>query len=124
MQPLYEAMRANGVTCIIRGKRHDEADKTPVSSGFVSPDGIEIETPIFNWTKADVLDYLRDNNIPLPSFYEHAGHSLDCMDCTAWWGEGLSKFLAAKYPAEHGQYVQRIQLIKSAVSAEMSNCEV
>lgn len=85
---------------------------------------MELVFPIYHWSKEDVLRYLNDHDIDLPESYSHANHSLDCMDCTAWWGEGLSKFLEAKYPNEHAEYVRRIRLIKKAVLNQMTECEV
>lgn len=123
MLPMHEKMRALGVTCIIRGKRSEEKDKTPSRSGETY-EGIEMVYPLWDWTEREVLDYLAANGIALPESYQNASHSLDCMSCTAWWGEGLSHFLKAKYPDRYAEYVRRIHLIKSAVADEMANCEV
>lgn len=123
MLPMHEAMIANGVTCIIRGKRSEEADKSPTRTGTVI-DGIELCYPIWDWSEVDVFQYLKDNGIPLPEYYEFASHSLDCMDCSAWWGEGLSRFLEARHPEQHKEYVRRVTLIKQAISEQMADCEV
>lgn len=124
MLPMYQAMVADGVTCCIRGKRHDEADKTGVQSGHISPDGMELVFPIYSWSEADVLEFLKGRNIELPPYYRHAKHSLDCMDCTAWWGEGLSRYLKAEHPESFKTYQKRIALIKVAVAEEMASCEL
>ena len=123
MWPAYEAMLADGVDCIMRGKRADEADKTGVESGFIS-DGIELIFPLMQWTAADVVSYLRAADVRLPKFYEHAGHSLDCMDCTAWWGEGLSEYLRHEHPIQFVEYKRRVGLIKFAVAEQLLKCEV
>lgn len=86
MLPMHERMIAAGVTCVIRGKRSEEKDKTPSRSGETHS-GFELVYPLWDWTEDDVLGYLRDNCIELPESYAHASHSLDCMSCTAWWGE-------------------------------------
>lgn len=124
MQPMYERMVADGVTCVIRGKRSEEKDKTGVETGFICPAGIEYVFPIYDWTARDVVDYLSHHGIALPESYRHASHSLDCMSCSAWWGEGLSKFLEAKHPERHAEYVRRITLIKQAIAEQMADCEV
>lgn len=124
MLPTYQAMVADGVTCCIRGKRHDEDDRTGIQSGYLSPNGMELVFPIYHWTSDDVIAYLNANGIELPGSYRYAKHSLDCMDCTAWWGEGLSYYLAEKYPSEFVEYRRRILLIKRAVEDQMSKCEV
>jgi 3'-phosphoadenosine 5'-phosphosulfate sulfotransferase (PAPS reductase)/FAD synthetase len=123
MLPMHERMKELGVTCILRGKRSSEKDKSPSRSGETH-DGFELIYPLWNWSENDVLSYLLDNGIDIPESYDYAGHSLDCMSCTAWWGEGLSYFLKAKYPERYVEYVRRITLIKSAISDEMNNCEV
>ena len=123
MVPLHEVMMAEGYTLIIRGKRKDEKDKTETRTGSVV-DGVEFLYPVWDWTEEEVFQYLTDNEIPLPGYYEHAGHSLDCLSCTAWWGEGLGAYLEAKHPEQHTEYVRRIHLIKQAVSEQMADCEV
>lgn len=123
MLPMHERMKADGVTCIIRGKRAEEGDKTPSRSGEIH-DGIELVYPLLDWTEADVLDFLKTRGVSLPPSYAHASHSLDCLSCTAWWGEGLSRYLAAKHPEQHREYVRRIGLIKRAIAEQMADCEV
>jgi phosphoadenosine phosphosulfate reductase len=123
MAPMIEAIMDDAMTCLIRGKREDEADKSPTRTGDVV-DGIEVVYPIWDWTADDVLSFIEENGIALPESYQYANHSLDCMDCTAWWGDGLSKYLEAKHPPEFAEYLRRVTLIKRAVAAEMQNCEV
>lgn len=124
MMPLYRAMIEDGITCCVRGKRKEEKDKTGLETGFVTDEGIELVFPIFNWTKEEVFKFLELRNIELPEYYKHAEHSLDCMDCTAWWGEGLSKYLLAKHPEAYVEYTRRVHLIKRAVNKQMLDCEV
>lgn len=122
MAPLHSAMVAGGYTLLIRGKRREEKDKTETRTGSTIA-GVEFLYPVWDWTEAEVLQYLEDNEIPLPGYYEQTNHSLDCMSCTAWWGEGLPKYLEAKHPEQHTEYVRRIHLIKQAISEQMADCE-
>jgi phosphoadenosine phosphosulfate reductase len=124
MVPMYEAMKADGVTCVVRGKRREEADRTGLEDGHISEDGIELSFPILDWTAAEVFAYIAAHDIQLPAYYEHAKHSLDCMDCTAWWGEGLSEYLKHKHPEAFVEYRRRIHLIKQAIAEQMADCEV
>lgn len=124
MLPTYYAMLADGVTCCIRGKRRDEADKTGLESGHVSEDGMQLVFPIYDWSADDVTNYLVEQGVELPRSYRFANHSLDCMDCTAWWGEGLSNYLKAEHPAQFSEYQRRVFLIKQAVAEQMAMCEV
>jgi len=124
MQPMLEGMLNDGVTCIIRGKRREEKDRTGLESGFVSDDGIELCFPLMEWSKADVFAYIKEHNVAIPGYYKHAEHSLDCMDCSAWWGEGLSVYLKNEHPVAFVEYKRRVELIKQAVFEQMAECEV
>lgn len=124
MMPLYQAMVEDGVTCILRGKRREEQDKTGIENGFISEDGLELQFPLLEWTEAEVTKYLSDNAIPVPESYAYAKHSLDCMDCTAWWGEGLGAYLKEKHAAAFPEYERRLSLIKKAVVDQLMDCEV
>lgn len=123
MLPMHQAMIADGVTCVIRGKRSEEADKSPSRTGTVA-EGIETIYPLWDWSESDVLHYLAENEIDLPESYAHASHSLDCMSCTAWQGEGLSRFLQAKYPERYREYFRRVRSMKAVVAQELLKCEV
>lgn len=124
MLPLYQAMVEDGITLCFRGKRREEADKTGVESGHISAENVELQFPLLAWTARQVAEYLALHNIELPKSYQHAKHSLDCMDCTAWWGEGLSRYLLAEHPVEFARYWNKITLIKAAVASQMADCEV
>lgn len=124
MLPMYQAMVADGVTCCIRGKREEEDDKTGLQTGYVTEDGIELVFPLYDWTRDEVMAFLDKHGVDLPPTYEHAKHSLDCMDCTAWWGEGLSRYLESAHPAQFAEYKRRVILIKQAVAEQLAECEV
>jgi len=124
MLPTYAAMIKDGVTCVIRGKRHDEADKTGLMSGHVSEDGIELIFPIYEWTSEDVYSYLKSIDVELPKFYKHGNHSIDCQHCTAFWEDGHANYLRNEHPVLFFEYKRRIGLIKSAIADQMKLCEV
>lgn len=124
MLPTYYAMLGDGVTCCIRGKRSVEADRTGVESGHITEDGMQLVFPIYDWSAEDVTTYLNEQGVDLPKSYQYASHSLDCMDCTAWWGEGLPHYLKAEHPGQHDEYRRRVALIKQAVVEQMNECEV
>lgn len=119
MFPMHEAMVADAITCVVRGKRSDEADQSPSRDGDVI-DGIEFRYPLWDWSTDDVVRYLAENNIPQPSSYQYATHSIDCMDCTALLGDGMDRFLEAEHPEQYTEHARRIGLIKSAIAEEMS----
>lgn len=123
MIPMHQAMLDDGVTCIVRGRREDEADKSPARPGAII-DGIEFVFPLWDWSAEDVLAYLESVGEPIPAFYKHGKASFDCMDCTAWWGEGLSHYLRAEHPIQFKEYERRIGLIKQAIADQLGQCEV
>jgi phosphoadenosine phosphosulfate reductase len=123
MLPLHEAMKRDGATCILRGKRADEKDRTPSRSGETH-DGFELVYPLWDWSAADVAAFLTERDVDVPAGYLYATHSLDCMYCTAWWGEGQGRYLKALHPEAYREYARRIGSIKQAVVEQMAECEV
>lgn len=125
MLPMYERMAADGMTCIIRGKRHDEDDKTGLTSGYVDANGIELQFPIFDWTSAQVRTYLAEQGVELPMFYKHGGdHSVDCMHCTAYWEDGHGPYLKAEHPVLFEEWSRRMKLITGAVNEGLAKAGV
>jgi phosphoadenosine phosphosulfate reductase len=118
MVPLHEAMQASGVTLLIRGKRRDEADKTGVETGYMEG-GVEVLTPIIDWSEDDVFDFLERNHIEIPAFYITSPASLDCMSCTAWWEHKNGDYLEAHYPAHFAEHTRRLGLIRAAINEEL-----
>jgi 3'-phosphoadenosine 5'-phosphosulfate sulfotransferase (PAPS reductase)/FAD synthetase len=125
MLPMYEQMVFDGVTCIIRGKRHVEDDKTGLMSGHVDRNGIELQFPIYEWTGAQVRAYLKAQGVELPRFYAHGGnHSVDCMHCTAYWEDGHGPYLKAEHPVFFEEWSRRMKLITGAVSETLTKAGV
>jgi phosphoadenosine phosphosulfate reductase len=120
MLPMHEKMVDLGVTCIIRGKRSAEKDKTPTRTGSVTA-GIETVYPIWDWSEQDVFAYLHDQGIPIPESYKYASHSLDCMDCTAWSEEGLERYLEVKDPIAFQEHARKVRLIRAAITEELAH---
>ncbi len=118
MLPMFKAMKDDGITLVIRGKRRDEADRTGVESGD-SRDGIEVLFPIMDWSVEQVFEYLAVNRIPLPESYTRATSSLDCMSCTAWLEHRNGDYLQAVYPDRYSEHVRRLGLIREAVIEQM-----
>jgi 3'-phosphoadenosine 5'-phosphosulfate sulfotransferase (PAPS reductase)/FAD synthetase len=125
MAPMYEQMVGDGVTCIIRGKRHEEDDNTGLMSGHVDPNGIELQFPIYEWTGSQVREYLKEQDVELPRFYAHGGnHSLDCMHCTAYWEEGHGPYLKVEHPVHFEEWSRRMKLITGAVNEALTKAGV
>jgi phosphoadenosine phosphosulfate reductase len=125
MNPTHQRMLDDGITLIIRGQRNSDSLKSPLRSGAVV-DGFELLFPIEDWTSADVMDYLRAEQIPVPRFYTMLEHAPDCMTCSAYWEEGAAKYLKQHHPDAHAEVQRRLDTINAAVSEHIAafNIEV
>lgn len=120
MLPLHERMIADGVTLIIRGQKEADRLKGILESGDVE-NGIEYLFPLEDWPEAKVMAYLREQNAPIPRFYEVMDSASDCMTCSAWWENGAAKYLK-RYHFEHYQIVQgRLDAINRAVAGHIAD---
>lgn len=119
MMPLHERIRAEGVTLLIRGQRDSEYAKPPFRSGDIT-DGLEFLYPIQSWTDSDVMRYIREQGLPIASFYESgAKRAPECMGCTAWWDEGRSAYMKQHHPIEHRVLIVRLGLVRTAIAEQM-----
>lgn len=120
MLPMHQRMIEDGITLIIRGQKTADRLKGPLRSGDVDG-GIEYLFPVEGWTDGQVLAYLREQNAPLPRFYEVMGSSPDCMTCSAYWETGAAKYLK-RYHFEQFKVVQaRLDAINEAVAEHIQN---
>lgn len=117
---MHERMIEDGVTLIIRGQRNDDPLKPKVRSGMVDA-GIEYLFPIENWSQLQVMDYLREQNAPIPQFYEMLDEALDCMTCSAWWEKGAAKYLKRYHQPEYQEMQRRLDVINIAVSEHIAH---
>lgn len=115
MRPMHERMLADGITLIIRGQRNDDTLKPAARTGTVES-GIEYLFPIEDWSQSEVMTYLREQNAPIPRFYELLDEAPDCMTCTAWWEKGAAKYLKRYHYPEFQEVQRRLDIINTAVS--------
>jgi 3'-phosphoadenosine 5'-phosphosulfate sulfotransferase (PAPS reductase)/FAD synthetase len=114
MWPLYERVKADGNTLLIRGTKRADMRQLPAQSGD-APDGIELWYPLLDWSHADVFAYLRDNGIPLPRLYDVMVNAPECARCTAWWREGRAAYLAQHYPDLARDYQARLKAVAEEI---------
>lgn len=119
MLPMHERMIEDGITLIIRGQKDADRFKARVRSGEVH-DGIEYLFPIQDWTSKQVMDYLREQNAPIPRFYEVLNTAPDCMTCSAWWEEGAAKYLKRYHHAQYLENQTRLDIINKAVGEHIA----
>ena len=120
MRPLHERMLADGVTLIIRGQRNDDPLKPALRSGMVDG-GIEYLFPIEDWTARQVLAFLREQNAPVPRFYEVLDEAPDCLTCSAWWEKGAAKYLKRYHGDAYREVQARLELIRGAVGPHIQD---
>jgi phosphoadenosine phosphosulfate reductase len=118
--PMHERMKADGITCIIRGQKHSDMQRSPLKSGDVE-DGIEYLFPLEDFDDADVFAYLGLQQIELPSFYPELSASPDCMTCSAYWEEGRGKYLRKHHPGAYAIYQERLGIIKDATAQAIAH---
>lgn len=119
MRPMHERMIADGVTLIIRGQRNDDALKPGVRSGMVDA-GIEYMFPVEDWTARQVISYLKEQNAPIPRFYEVLDEAPDCMTCSAWWEKGAGVYLKRYHHDAYIEYQRRLDTINRCVGEHIA----
>lgn len=120
MLPLHQRIMDDGVTLIIRGQKNDDELKSPLRSGYTE-NGVELLFPIEDWTRRQVMDYLRANDAPIPRFYEMLDGAPDCMTCSAYWENGAAAYLK-RYHYPHFKIVQeRLNVINAAVAPHIGH---
>jgi 3'-phosphoadenosine 5'-phosphosulfate sulfotransferase (PAPS reductase)/FAD synthetase len=120
--PMHEAVKALGVTRVVRGQRNDERRTAPIRSGHVE-DGIEYLFPIEDWSEREVYEYLQSVDAPIPDYYQQERTSRDCMHCTAYLDES-SERIRNLPKIQRDIVLHRIRAIAAAVRAESRFDEV
>ncbi len=123
MIPLHERMVADGITALVRGQRDEEFVVAPQRSGDVVG-GFEFFYPLQDWSAADVMAYLAENDLPVAPFYERGmRRAPECMGCTAWWDEGRLSYLAQEHPAAARPILHRVNLVRREANRQLSMLE-
>lgn len=100
--PMNDAVRAHGITKVIRGQRTSEQYKSPIRSG-TTVEGVEYVFPLEDWTEAEVFAYLKKIGVAPPAYYSEVKSSLDCWLCTAFLDvkDAQIGYLATHHPEKH-----------------------
>lgn len=105
-QPAHKALIESGATLLIRGQKESDHHKPRFKSGDVV-DGLELLYPIENWSDSQVYEYLEENGIVLPHYYEDLHTSMDCWNCTAYLHENMKKIeYFRKYYPDKARYLE------------------
>ena len=119
MLPMHERMLEDGITLIVRGQKNADRQKGVLRSGDVDG-GIEMLFPIEDWSDRKVMDYLREQDAPIPRFYEMLNDAPDCLTCSAWWEKGEGAYRKRYHPIQFQEYQRRLDIIQSAVGEHIA----
>jgi phosphoadenosine phosphosulfate reductase len=120
MAPLYERVRADGNTLLIRGSKASDMPTLPAQDGSVDAEGIELYLPLQDWTDEQVLNYLRLCGVTPSRIYEYLDHGLSCATCPAWWSEHRGEYLKQFHPALFRKYDKRLQQIIDEIAGPLA----
>jgi 3'-phosphoadenosine 5'-phosphosulfate sulfotransferase (PAPS reductase)/FAD synthetase len=115
---LFDRIKADGNTMLISGVRRDDMRVMPSHDGD-DLDGIEAYYPVETWSTADVLAYLAQVGAPVPPFYPHLEHGVDCARCPAWWSEQRGAYLQRYHPELHREYQVRLRTIVGEIRGQL-----
>lgn len=120
-RPLMLALQEDGITDIYRGSKKCD-DRVGVADGFEDENGVTYHSPLWDWTDADVFDYLKRRGIEPAHHYKFVNESLDCVNCTAYLKGHASadrvRYTRDNYPERWPEFKRRLQLVNSVVSQE------
>ncbi|SEH89921.1 phosphoadenosine phosphosulfate reductase family protein [Paraburkholderia hospita] len=123
MFPMQERMMADGITLVIRGQKNSDKLRSPIKSGHVE-DGIEYLFPLEDWDDSDVFNYLTEEEVEHPRFYDHMSASPDCMTCSAYWEDGRGAYLKQFHPEAYQEYQSRLNAISDATQDAIAHFNV
>ncbi len=120
MKPIYQRIKADGCTLLIRGTKAIDMRQLPVASGE-APDGVELWYPLLDWSNADVFAYLKHVGAPVSRIYQHVTQSPDCARCSAWWSEHRAAYLRQYHPALFDDYRARMTAVMRELQGPLTN---
>ena len=120
MWPIYERIKADGNTLVIRGTKTCDMTKLPADSGS-NLDGVEVWLPIKDWSNDEVFSYLNSVGAPICRVYDHVTNSPECARCSAWWGEKRAAYLKRFHPTLFEDYRSRMQMVAAEIEAPLRN---
>ena len=123
-QPLMKAIKDKGITQLIRGQRNDEDHKATSRNGTVI-DEITFLHPIEEWSKQQVLDFIKEKRGSLPEHFFIDHSSLDCYDCTGYLDHSQDriKWTKNKHPDLYEKYANQMERLKTAIAPTLKLLE-
>jgi phosphoadenosine phosphosulfate reductase len=123
MSPIYDRIKADKNTLVIRGTKRSDMARLPVSSGDTDG-GLTFLYPLQDWTNAQVFAFLREQGAPVSRIYDHVENSPECARCSAWWGEKRASYLREHHPQLYQDYGHRLKAVADAIAVPLRNLRV
>lgn len=120
MWPIWNYIKAEGMTLCIRGTKKADNPHPPTHSGEIH-DGVEIWHPVDDWSHADVQAYLTSVGAPRNRLYDHMTNAPECARCSAWWGEKRAKYLRKFHPELFADYARDMSVIAREIKEPVTN---
>lgn len=119
MRPIYDRIRHDGNTLLIRGTKAIDMVRLPMRSGDTDNE-IELFYPLQDWSHAQVFAYLAAVDAPFNRLYSHHINAPECARCSAWWSEGKSVYLKRNHPHLWVDYQTRLRVVADAIEAPLA----
>ena len=114
MVPLWERIKADGVTLLLRGTRNGDFARLPTVNSETH-DGVQFMYPIQHWTADRVFNYLLGAGAPICRVYEAGDQAPECARCTAWQSVGMGAYLRKYHPALFTDYKSRMNMLLAEI---------
>ena len=92
--------------CTVLGKRQSDImlDRKSLDPVLVKENGHKVINPLYNWSDADIWEYINENNIELPGTYAIYGKSFNCALCIMYYVETKKQLVEA-----HPEIAERLK---------------
>ncbi len=117
-KPAHAVIKQLGATMVVTGQRSEDKNLSQVKSREVL-DGIEYFYPIEQWSRDEVLDFLKLEGVELPDNYKTMDTSLDCMHCTAFINKSKVEYLKRNHVKAYEIVSKQISLIIESAESEL-----
>lgn len=119
-EPMQRAVQERGETIVLRGSKKSDA-RVGVADRHTE-DGIEYRSPLWDWSDADVMAYLKREGATLPAHYAEVNDSLDCYLCSAHLahhGAEKIRWTREHYPDLYPILADRVRRVRQALLDEV-----
>lgn len=115
-RPMAQAINEMGAKIVLRGSKKCDS-RLGVPDGYVEG-GITYRSPLWHWSDADVMAYLKEQGAELPKHYAEVPDSLDCWLCSAHLphhGAAKLKWTREHYPELFPIVAERIEKVRGVL---------